>query len=69
MNTWTPLEEHELLDMINQAWERMNLPQRRLWDAIKIEPQKWQLDPWGKEGNQASFHGGARGNGGLEYKN
>jgi len=51
MNFWTPLEEHELLDIVNQAWKRMNLPERRLWEAIRIEPQKWQLDPWGKEGN------------------
>tara|TARA_B100000614_G_C14124335_1_gene317136 strand:- start:62 stop:430 length:369 start_codon:yes stop_codon:yes gene_type:complete len=51
MNTWTPIEEHQLLDLINKSWLRMSLPQRRLWDVIKIEPKKWQLDPWGNLGN------------------
>lgn len=25
-------------------------PQRRLWEAIRIDPEKWRLSPWGDEG-------------------
>ena len=51
METWTPLKEPGLLDIISKSYERMNLPQKKLWEAMKIEPKKWKLDPWGKEGN------------------
>jgi hypothetical protein len=50
MSRWKPLEEHELLDLINESWQRMSLPQRRLWEVIRIEPTKWKQDPWGNKG-------------------
>jgi hypothetical protein len=50
VNTWTPIPEAELLDRINQAWKVMTLPQRRLWERIKIDPVKWQQTPYGTEG-------------------
>ena len=48
--TWRPLNEAELYDMLNSAWERMSFPQRRLWEAIRIEPQKWVSHPYGDLG-------------------
>lgn len=47
---WRPISEAELWDDINQSWDRMSWPQRRLWNAIRITPEKWQLHPWGDEG-------------------
>lgn len=47
---WRPTSESEIWDMINQAFERMTLEQRRVWDVIKILPQKWSQDPYGDEG-------------------
>jgi hypothetical protein len=28
----------------------MNLPQRRLWELVRITPEKWRQEPYGKEG-------------------
>ncbi|MDR2981745.1 MAG: hypothetical protein LBV12_05810 [Puniceicoccales bacterium] len=50
MSTWTPISETELWDMINASWKRMSLPQRRLWEVIRIDPVKWQQEPYGTEG-------------------
>lgn len=36
--------------MLNSAWQRMSLPQRRFWEAIRIEPQKWASHPYGDLG-------------------
>ncbi|MGR6873995.1 hypothetical protein ACU6U9_17175 [Pseudomonas sp. HK3] len=47
---WTPISELEILDTINTSYERMNLKQRRMWDAIKIPPVKWRQDPYANEG-------------------
>lgn len=48
--TWQPIAEEALHDMLNSAWQRMSLPQRRLWEVIRIEPQKWVLHPHGDLG-------------------
>ena len=47
---WKPISEGELWDDINSAYERMNLEQRRVWEVVKIQPEKWQQDPWGNQG-------------------
>lgn len=47
---WQPTSEAEIWDEMNAAWDRMNIPQRRLWQAIRINPEKWQLHPWGDAG-------------------
>jgi hypothetical protein len=44
---WTPLSEADLLDKLNNAWSAMDLPQRRLWEMIRIGPEKWQQHPYG----------------------
>ncbi len=47
---WRPTTEEEIWDDINEAFDRMDPPQRRMWEAIKIVPEKWQQSPWGEEG-------------------
>lgn len=48
--TWQPLAELELWDLMNEAWDRMSIEQRRLWEQIRVSPTKWKLDPWGDQG-------------------
>ena len=36
--------------MLDSAHTRMSIRQARLWDAIRIQPEKWAQDPWGVEG-------------------
>lgn len=48
--SWEPITEVELLDMINQSYDRMTPEQRRIWETIKIEPQKWAQEPYGNKG-------------------
>ena len=47
---WQPISLAELQGEINGALGRMNATQRKLWDVICITPEKWQQDPYGKEG-------------------
>jgi len=47
---WKPLSENKLSEMIEEAELSMNSGCRKLWDRIKINPQKWRLHPWGDEG-------------------
>jgi hypothetical protein len=47
---WQPLSEVELWDKLNQAWDRMTLEQRQVWEAIRVLPQKWALTPYGNQG-------------------
>jgi hypothetical protein len=47
---WKPATEEELHNMLHSAWQRMSLPQRRLWEAIRIDPQKWSSSPYGDLG-------------------
>jgi hypothetical protein len=48
---WTPISETEIWDKLNAAWTRMNPPQRRFWEAIRIDPEKWQQHPYGDARN------------------
>lgn len=50
METWRPISEAELWDEINRGCEKMTEAQRRLWEAIKVSPQKWLQHPWGDQG-------------------
>lgn len=50
MVDWEPISEAALLDRISQGCARMPDAQRRLWDAIRIEPEKWQQHPYGDAG-------------------
>ena len=37
--------------MIADGEAEMTLREHRLWDLIRIHPIKWQLPPWGDQGN------------------
>jgi hypothetical protein len=50
MSTWRPATEGEIWDLINRAWTKMSLPQRRVWEAIKVDPMKWHENTYGKMG-------------------
>ena len=47
MDTPPPTWEAEIWDMINSAWERMCPSQRKLWEAIRVDPVRWQQHPYG----------------------
>ena len=47
MSSWTPITEGEIWDLINSAWERMSIPQRRIWEVIRIDPVKWREETYG----------------------
>ena len=42
--------EAEIWDAINESYELMTLEQRRMWEVIKVSPQKWSQEPYGNEG-------------------
>jgi hypothetical protein len=51
MENLESISEQWLRDRINRGYDQMTEPQRRLWNAIKVKPHKWQLHPWGDMGN------------------
>ncbi len=48
--SWQPISEKEIWDLINLSWEKMNIPQRILWDVIRIDPEKWMEHSYGVKG-------------------
>ncbi|NTV58958.1 MAG: hypothetical protein HGA74_16980 [Deltaproteobacteria bacterium] len=48
--TWKPIPEEEIWEMLNSSRERMTIPQRRLWETIRIDPERWQQHPYGDQG-------------------
>jgi hypothetical protein len=50
MMNWEPISEVALLSRISQGHARMTLAQQRLWNAIRINPEKWQQHPYGDAG-------------------
>ena len=50
MVDWEPISEVALLARIRQGYRRMTPAQQRLWNAIKIVPEKWQQHPYGDPG-------------------
>ena len=49
--TWEPISEVDLWDRINTGYKRMTPEQKRCWDVIKIMPEKWHEESYGKPGN------------------
>ncbi len=47
---WRPISEEQIWDELNASWDRMTIPQRHFWEAIRIDPRKWQQHPYGDEG-------------------
>jgi hypothetical protein len=50
MVEWTPISELALRDRVAQGEARMSPSQLRLWQAVRIEPEKWQQHPYGEAG-------------------
>ena len=48
---WSPCPIDRLWEMIADGEAEMALRELRLWDLIRIHPIKWQLPPWGDQGN------------------
>jgi len=51
MVEWEPISETALRKRISQAEARMTGAQQRLWNCIRIRPQKWHQHPYGDQGN------------------
>lgn len=47
---WKPLSKVSLRDLLGEAEQRMSADVRRLWDALRIAPEKWAQHPYGDEG-------------------
>jgi hypothetical protein len=47
---WKPITVLEIWNLINSACERMTLEQERIWDTIKIMPEKWSEQTYGELG-------------------
>jgi hypothetical protein len=47
---WRPISEAELWDLMNAGSAAMSSREQRLWEAIRIEPEKWQQHPYGDGG-------------------
>lgn len=50
MVDWEPISEADLRKRIRQGVARMTPAQLRLWETIRIEPEKWQQHPYGAQG-------------------
>lgn len=50
MTEWGPISVSALRDRIAQGEARMDPTQRRLWEAVRIAPEKWQQHPYGDAG-------------------
>lgn len=47
---WEPISEASLWDLLNEAEQRMSLQQARLWEVIRVPPQKWSEKSYGELG-------------------
>ena len=50
MPDWKPISEEALRRRIAQGEARMSPSQHRLWEAIRIDPEKWLQHPYGDAG-------------------
>jgi hypothetical protein len=50
MTTWQPIPFNELFDLIIQTESQLMGDLERLWKLIRITPEKWQEETYGKEG-------------------
>ena len=47
---WTPIAEAALHNRIAQGVARMSPALLRLWQAVRITPEKWAQHPYGEQG-------------------
>jgi hypothetical protein len=50
MIDWESISAPALLDRIGQGYARMPHTHQRLWDSIRIDPEKWEQHPYGDAG-------------------
>jgi len=52
MNTrqWRPLGEAALWDLINDGMAEFSASESRFYEAIRVQPEKWCLEPWSQAG-------------------
>lgn len=50
MVVWVPITERALRRRVKQGCARMTEASRRLWEAVRIDPEKWQQHPYGDAG-------------------
>ncbi len=50
MIEWQPISEADLLGRIERGYAQMPIGHQRLWNAIRIQPRKWQQHPYGDAG-------------------
>jgi hypothetical protein len=50
MTAWQPISKADLAARVAQGVMRMSDLQKRIWQAIEVEPVKWEQDPFGNEG-------------------
>lgn len=41
------MDEARLWKLMNDARERMSLPQKRLWEMLQVDPVRWTCEPHG----------------------
>jgi hypothetical protein len=51
MPEWKPIAEEALRARIAQGVARMTPSQLRLWEVVRVEPEKWHQHPYGDAGN------------------
>lgn len=50
INEWTPISLVELQELIKLGIRKMTNNQLTIWNKIKVDPEKWQEEEYGKEG-------------------
>lgn len=50
MVDWEPIAKGALLARISQGYARMTPDDQHLWNAIRIDPEKWRQHPYGDAG-------------------
>jgi hypothetical protein len=50
MIEWKPIAKDALRARVAQGEARMSPSQRHLWEAVRIDPEKWELHPIGDPG-------------------
>jgi len=51
MPEWKPISEAALRGRVAQGEARMSPSQLRMWEAIRIDPERWLQHPYGDPGN------------------
>ncbi len=54
MNTnsqnWEPITEAQIWDDLNSCVNALSHSEKKLFETVRIEPEKWALHPWGDRG-------------------